>query len=485
MSLRTKGLIAFGMLVLYIVIVGVLVEHQRQNLFVIVQDLERIHASDEALGRVSYSVGHAILAVNEGYFRTDGDLTNIILSGEIVQSGLAELARQFPELGASGGRIEQTLARVIRTKRRDALIDFRESLHRVVAELDEVAAKVRAAKKSISDRYRFQYDAITMVGASLGTVGMVAFGGLITLFFTRLASDIRKLQQRSIEVVNGYRGPRMDITRGDEIGDLMQSLNRMQDALREREAGLEISRMEHFHREKMAAIGNLAAAIAHEINNPIAAIAGIAQSMTDVQKLDAQARKCEMCNPKLILDEAKRISAITRQIAHFTRPQPLEPQLLDLNGLIESTSAFVLYDRRFRSVELKTDLDAQLPAVHGVADRLTQVLMNLLINAADALEGVSDADSRRIEVRTRAQGDEVVMTVTDNGCGMDEEVKARVFDEFFSTKPPGKGSGIGLALCRRLVREGSGEIDVESTRGAGTTVSVRLPTTRVMPLAVP
>lgn len=477
MSLRTKGLIAFGLLVLYVALVAMVVEQQRQKLLTIVQDLENIHAHDETLGRVSYSVGHAILAVNEAYFQREGDsdLTNIILSGEVVASGISGLAKYFPELAPTAERVERALAWVVRTRSRDSLIDFRESLHNGVAEIDKVALKVRAAKKSLSEGYRYQYDAISLVGMFLGFLGMVAFGGLITLFFTRLAWDIRKLQGRALEVVKGFRGPPMEVTRFDEIGGLMHSVNQMQEALREREARLEISRVRQFHREKMAAVGNLSAAIAHEINNPIAAIAGIAQSITHARQSPPCADSGVSCQPHLILEEARRIAAITRQIADFTRPQSLEAQLLDLNGLVGNTCAFLHYDRRFQSIELVMDLDRELPAVFAVGDHLTQVLMNLLINAADALEGASGANGRRVVITTRAVGEEAILTVADNGKGMDEHIKAMAFEDFFTTKSAGKGSGIGLGLSRRLIREGGGEVELESLPGVGTTVAVRLP----------
>jgi signal transduction histidine kinase len=262
----------------------------------------------------------------------------------------------------------------------------------------------------------------------------------------------------------------------------MTALNQMQRELREREAQLELSRQQQFHKEKMAALGSLAAALAHEINNPIAAIAGVAQSLCDNRQSEKCADMGSSCQPELILEQARRVSSITRQIADFTAPQSTEAQLLDLNGLVRSTCNFITFDRRFGSVELRTDLDAQLPAVHAVGDHLTQVLMNLLINAADALSDVRDRRPT-IVVSTMQAGARVLLKVADNGHGMDDEVRARAFDEFFTTKPAGRGSGLGLSLCRSLIEQAGGNIRIDSEPGGGTTITVELPLDQPMQLA--
>jgi signal transduction histidine kinase len=167
------------------------------------------------------------------------------------------------------------------------------------------------------------------------------------------------------------------------------------------------------------------------------------------------------------------VSAITRQIAQMSSPQPAERQLLDLNGLVENACAFVRYDARLRRVELELALDRRLPAVNAVGDHLTQVLLNLIVNAADAIAeaGVHGL----IRIATGREAGAVLLNVSDNGVGMDEVIRARAFEEFFTTKPQGKGCGIGLALSRRLLREAGGDITLESWPGQGASFTVRLP----------
>jgi two-component system NtrC family sensor kinase len=176
----------------------------------------------------------------------------------------------------------------------------------------------------------------------------------------------------------------------------------------------------------------------------------------------------------LILEQTQRISAISRQIAEFTRPREPKAELLDLNALVRSTCRFIGYDRRLKGVEVVFDLDAEMPAIDAVADHLSQVLMNLMINSADALAEITDR-APTIRVATRPMDGEVVLAVTDNGHGMDAETRARAFEESFSTKPADKGRGLGLFLCQTLIERGGGRIEIESEPDRGATVSVYLP----------
>ena len=148
--------------------------------------------------------------------------------------------------------------------------------------------------------------------------------------------------------------------------------------------------------------------------------------------------------------------------------------MLDLNALVRNTCSFIRYDNRFRSIDLVLELDSQIRAIDAVADHLTQVLMNLLINAADALENLSGRKPT-ICVATQAAESEVVMTVKDNGNGMDSAVLARAFEESYTTKPSDKGRGLGLFLCKSLIEGDGGRIELDSTHGVGTTARICLP----------
>jgi signal transduction histidine kinase len=235
-----------------------------------------------------------------------------------------------------------------------------------------------------------------------------------------------------------------------------------------------LERQKYFHQEKMAAIGTLAAGITHEIGNPIAAISGIAQEMIErraLSTLNCLAANCHDCRPDLIFTQTQRLAAITREITEFAAPRAASIELLDLNALLRSTSSLIRYDKRLQRVHLQLELDSQLPAIYGVADQLTQLVMNLLINSMDAFDGVEDR-APRILISTRSTTDSVILTIEDNGHGIDQEYLSRVFEAFFTTKPAGKGTGLGLSLCYSITKNHGGTIDINSTLGVGTKVQV-------------
>lgn len=244
---------------------------------------------------------------------------------------------------------------------------------------------------------------------------------------------------------------------------------------------LETTRQQYFHQEKMAALGQLAAGILHEVGNPIAAIAGAAAALQDLavgagygSQVDCPFDGALGRNIELIDQQTARLANITREIADFASPRPRERELLDLNGLLQSTARLMSYDRRFRDIDLALELDRSLPAIMGVADQLTQVFMNLLINAMDACTQVPERASR-ITIRSLHAGNAVQVVVADNGCGMSEEVAAHAREPFYTTKPVGKGTGLGLSLCDTIAHAHGGLLEIESGPDLGTRVTLTLP----------
>ncbi len=251
-------------------------------------------------------------------------------------------------------------------------------------------------------------------------------------------------------------------------------------ARRQAQRELESARQQFFHQEKMASIGHLAAGILHEVGNPIAAIAGAAADLKSII-LDAQIVKNGEChkvevgeNIDLINEQTVRLSRITREIADFASPRLRERELLDLNGLLHSTTRLLTYDRRFRSVKMELDLDKNLPAIKGVADQLVQVFMNILLNAMDATTA-RGIEQPRIGISSHANGDCVTVSIEDNGIGMSSEIIAHALEPFYSTKAVGEGSGLGLSLCESIVSAHHGQIRIDSEEQSGTRITVDLP----------
>lgn len=478
LTLRAKGIVAFMALATYVGLLAFMLSQERATFLRFAVELDQIYSQETALAKAGHAVSHSMLKWQEKFLFSSSDLDPVFweqveLDVELAQAGLLVLVGFYPEFAKDIDRMNQDVARWRVTPSRSSMIWLREHARELNEHLDQRMRQLRARKNLLWDSYRSEYAAMSANVVIMGAIGATVFGAVMTLFLTRLARDVQQLASRALDIVSGYRGPPVTVTRHDELGDLMEAVNRMQSKLRDREQQLDIAQEQRFHKEKMAAIGSLAAGVAHEINNPIAAIAGIAQSMKDAGRY-APDGETGIAAPDLILEQTKRIAIISRHIAEVTAPHSPDRELLDLNALVRNTCSFISYDNRFRGIDLVLELDSQIRAVNAIADHLTQVLMNLLINAADALENISGR-TPTICVTTQASQSEVVMTVHDNGRGMDSDVLARAFEKSYTTKPPDKGRGLGLFLCKSLIEGGGNRIELESTPGMGTTARIHLP----------
>jgi two-component system, NtrC family, sensor kinase len=236
--------------------------------------------------------------------------------------------------------------------------------------------------------------------------------------------------------------------------------------------------------QQMAAIGQLGVAIAHEINSPVGSLLSnnmvLRRCVGELQKLLADpkpeslekaARLLETCRRLTDVDRiaCERIQILVRGMKRFSRAEEGEPQLTDINRELRET--LNLAACQFQS-RIQCDLQlGEVPKLPVFPQRLNQVFLNLLVNSAQAIESAG-----KISVKTEKEGDAVHITFTDNGKGMTPEQRAQVFQAGFTTKPPGEGTGLGLALSRKIVEEEhGGSIDFQSEAGAGTTFHIRLP----------
>ncbi|RZI42011.1 HAMP domain-containing protein [Herbaspirillum sp. HC18] len=478
-SVRTKGLVVFGALIAYAVIIALFVFHQKNLLLRDFEEIQKSLEIDSMLKQADTAAFHAVMGVFANVDSRDREagMQRIQMHYQILRTKHAELLQMVPQFDLRLDAADAALEEAARDTSRENLSQLIVELIKTKNEFTNLAEQSQQARKRMSDRYRMQTDSVAMTTLILGMMGLALLGAIMALFFKQLTEDLRTLQQRAIDIVNGYRGAPIPIRRHDEVGQLMASVNSMATVLDKREKELIVERQKYFHQEKMAAIGALAAGVAHEIGNPIAAISGIAQDMKERQEAGlgfCAADYCKTCRPDLIQAQTERLAAITREISEFASPQPAEPQLMDLNSQLRSTSSLIRYDKRLRRVDLRLELDHNLPAVHGVADQVTQVIMNLLINAMDALEPVTDRQPT-IVVSTKLDGDRACMTIEDNGPGMEKDVVERAFDAFFTTKPAGKGTGLGLSLCYSIMKNHGGSIEIDSTPGTGTRVQVYFP----------
>ncbi|HEX8726725.1 MAG TPA: ATP-binding protein [Gemmatimonadaceae bacterium] len=230
--------------------------------------------------------------------------------------------------------------------------------------------------------------------------------------------------------------------------------------------------------EKLAALGTLAAGVMHEINNPLATIAAAAESLglrVDEGGLAGDALVAELrAALQLIAHEVSRCSGIVAGVLDFSRPRPLRREPVPVNALVQRTLFLLKHHARFKTLRVVTRLDEGAPNVVGNDEQLIQVLMALLLNAMDAMDG--GPDGGEIRVRTGpAGGGQVLVEVADDGVGIRRDVLPRIFEPFFTTKPVGRGTGLGLSVCYSIVSDHGGRIEVNSTFGRGSSFRVLLP----------
>jgi PAS domain S-box-containing protein len=226
--------------------------------------------------------------------------------------------------------------------------------------------------------------------------------------------------------------------------------------------------------EKLAAIGQLAAGVMHEINNPLATISACVAAITG--RLDDAAgpeRAAVEEYLELIDKEVDRCTRIVDGLLDFSRPKGKAKGRVVLNALVDETLFLMKHHQRFKRLTVARELDMTLPATKGNAEQLIQVLMALMLNAVDAMDDRGKLTVRTVRSQTRA--DEVVLEIEDTGVGIPRADQTKIFEPFYTTKPPGRGTGLGLSICYGIVEDHQGRIEVESQPGRGTTFRVFLP----------
>jgi two-component system, NtrC family, sensor kinase len=335
---------------------------------------------------------------------------------------------------------------------------------------------------------------VNMIAVSAGFILLVSLsvGWLLHRMIYLPLGDLEKGAKR---LAAGHFDSPIPVRGDDEFGSLAKSTNAMmvnvkksheelagwveklEEKVKERTQELRLAEAEVARGEKLASIGQLAAGIAHELNNPLTGVLTFTSLLrkkmpdgsTDAEDLD------------LVIRETKRCASIIRRLLDFAREKTPEKALVDLNQLVTETVRFVERSAALQQVEIATELDEDLPSLSVDPDLIKQVLINILVNAQQAIDGPG-----RITVRSRvlpprklvgaAEATPVVeIAISDTGCGISAANLQRIFDPFFTSKEVGKGTGLGLSVSYGIVRSHGGEIEVQSTVGEGTTFRILLP----------
>jgi len=233
----------------------------------------------------------------------------------------------------------------------------------------------------------------------------------------------------------------------------------------------ELKRLEEqlIQAEKLAAMGQMLAGVAHELNNPLTAILGVTELLRE-RPTEDEATKRQL---ELTHRQARRAARIVQNLLEFSRPASPLKKPVDLNSIIERTLQLHEHSLRRNNVEVDFRPQPELPGVIGDANQLIQVFLNLVTNAEQAVREVRE--SGRIQIRFARLGSRVSVTFQDDGVGIRPESTARLFDPFYTTKRPGGGTGLGLSICLSIIREHGGTIEAEALPGGGSAFTVYLP----------
>jgi len=276
---------------------------------------------------------------------------------------------------------------------------------------------------------------------------------------------LRKMERATAQVGVGDWDQHIDLPGPSELSALAQAFNQMTSSLASQREQL-------IRSEKLASVGQLAAGVAHEIGNPLAAILGY----VDILRGDAAGRgTLPDADRRDALDrvkaETQRINRIIRDLLEYSRPSHEEPSLVDPLAVVRSAQALLAPQARLREVRITaTPETGPWPAVMVSQGRLTQVMVNLLLNAADAMGGKG-----RVAVTCESVAGRVRIAISDEGPGIERDLHRKVFDPFFTTKPPGQGTGLGLSISRAIVETYGGTLELDPEAASGARFIIDLP----------
>ena len=317
----------------------------------------------------------------------------------------------------------------------------------------------------------------------------------------RLIVPLQRLAEMARSIADGAFEARVPVEGVRETAEVARAFNDMTRALEERTQSLEkaVADLRESNRdlrearagldraERLAAVGRLAAGVAHEVGNPMGAILGFIDLASREEGLSAAGRG----HLERAVREGGRVRGILRQLLDFSKPVPSTRESLDLEVVCEETAGLVRAQKRYRGIEIEIASGRDLPALKSDPARIAQILLNLLLNAGDAIRAEVSQPQIRIglraavrdpadrasaaETEARAEVGALECVVSDNGPGIPAEDRERIFDPFFSTKEPGEGTGLGLANALRFAEELGGSLTLEGSESVGATFVLRLP----------
>jgi two-component system NtrC family sensor kinase len=296
---------------------------------------------------------------------------------------------------------------------------------------------------------------------------------LIVFFARQILAPLARMMKTAERVANGDFTPITPVRKfHDEFSQLSVAMNHMMIQLAHRHDLL-------VQAHKLKAVGTLTAGVAHELNNPINNIMLTAASLQeDYPDLD-DGERLEMVYD--LVGESERAQKIVRNLLDFARESSIESDAIQPVRLVEETLQLATNQIKLAKVKVRGEIDDNLPIIHGDFQQLTQVLLNIVLNALDAMPGGGEL---KVSITSTRGGDFVSFAISDNGTGIPDHLLGNIFDPFFTTKPGAKGTGLGLSVSLGIIHQHGGDIRVQSEPDVGTTFTVLLPIAKI-PAAIP
>lgn len=465
-TLRGKGVLVLAAALVCSVAATVHVSWLRGELQSEVLALEHLHLHERALAKAEVAVTGASLEVQEATFAQLGGDTaptrSTLLAIEGALHALGELERHDAGAVRSVRAITRHLTALEVRPVRAAWLDLRDGLRRVQEEVAIQRDHTANQRQEGSARFEQRFDQISGRIYLLLALGLGIFGAAMVLFFTRLTRDIVRLQVRASYIVRGEWQPPLSVARADELGELTRAVNRMADDLESRARQLELEDQRRAHQEKMATLGALAASVAHEINNPLMAIGGVAQELATTES--GVTAPEAMLRGRLLLGEVQRLAEVTRRISDVAAPRDAGSPWLDLNALLGPMLHVVQFDPRYRGVTFALALDPQVPAARALAEPVELAVLRLLNEMAAAARRAGNA--ARVTIRTGT-------LAVEPGAA----VELRIVDPHRAAAPGGIAypQDRSLKACRAIVESLGGELMLRSDASGLCEVSLQLP----------
>ncbi len=381
--------------------------------------------------------------------------------------------------------MEASLERIGRMDSADAWLEDDLAVAKLDAELANLQQLTAALPSYLHDEIRHVADDVrgqyrTLIGLSWVTsvTAALSLGLLVHLFYQWVFRPLRVLIKGSRKVAAGQFGFRIHLETQDEMAELAEAMNdmtsRFQAIRDDLDRQVQVRTKQVVRSEQMASVGFLAAGVAHEINNPLAAIAMSAESLErrlgEQQFVDVEQQSLVQRYLAMIQSEAFRCKEITEKLLDFSRTGEVRRQRTELRGLVQGVIEMASHLARYRGKQVELQADAPVYAWVN-AQEIKQVALNLIANALDSLD-----EGGRLTVRIEQRAHQAELAFADTGCGMTPEVLEHLFEPFFTRRKGGQGTGLGLSITYRIIQEHQGQIEATSAGpGQGSRFVVTLP----------